>query len=602
SRHWAFRAGFGLLHDLFAGEEGKKLVLNDQQRDLLATTPFWNLLQVFINNQINKDELEKPHSGLKKLTDSYENSEDGKGGFLVRKEERYEPTPEEMAIILGMQIVNNVFFTKTGGSKMPCRYLVLVESIDVINSISWPHLIHTHMMDSIKKSKGDYTKINGCAFYLLYWYAERSNESIKKRDGHEKSFPRFARWSTKTISTTIDTFDSSSFGDIKPNFGSQVEDDQEKTLVTPRYVKSQVEKLTDMIRELEAEVNDGRQKLWMINVKLREILKCLSKDPDKKEVLNILKDILKEDKEQPHREQEKEGSNLHKEQEQTQGQPEKQQDYEEDQQNSESGSHSAQDPPQQSKETCQQQRSESGSHSAHDTKLGQPAEKNKETCQQQRSDHEDKQKNEPCSHVAKDPPNLGQPIQENKETHLPQDSKQKEEDEEKRKRDLLAKELARKKIKEEEVRKNRQLQEQRKMEEEEREKQKKEREAEKEQLRDQVSKWFSNRIQGCKSFTLVLYRLGTTIPTLPRYPNKQEVSLRNNITITETYRNPSIYSNEFDDLCMQILNIAKKEICEMHPDKTKNRSLPLLDQVIREEKLKIITLWRSMFLNGECDI
>ncbi|MCL7028334.1 hypothetical protein MKW94_023905 [Papaver nudicaule] len=473
SRHWAFRAGFGLLHDLFAGEEGKKLVLNDQQRDLLATTPFWNLLQVFINNQINKDELEKPHSGLKKLTDSYENSEDGKGGFLVRKEERYEPTPEEMAIILGMQIVNNVFFTKTGGSKMPCRYLVLVESIDVINSISWPHLIHTHMMDSIKKSKGDYTKINGCAFYLLYWYAERSNESIKKRDGHEKSFPRFARWSTKTISTTIDTFDSSSFGDIKPNFGSQVEDDQEKTLVTPRYVKSQVEKLTDMIRELEAEVNDGRQKLWMINVKLREILKCLSKDPDKKEVLNILKDILKEDKEQPHREQEKEGSNLHKEQEQTQGQPEKQQDYEEDQQNSESGSHSAQDPPQQSKETCQQQRSESGSHSAHDTKLGQPAEKNKETCQQQRSDHEDKQKNEPCSHVAKDPPNLGQPIQENKETHLPQDSKQKEEDEEKRKRDLLAKELARKKIKEEEVRKNRQLQEQRKMEEEEREKQKK---------------------------------------------------------------------------------------------------------------------------------
>ncbi|KAI3846607.1 hypothetical protein MKW92_011248 [Papaver armeniacum] len=60
SRQWAFRAGLGLLYDLFAGTEEKRLVLNDKQRDLLKTTTFWNLIQVFIDNQITKDELEKP--------------------------------------------------------------------------------------------------------------------------------------------------------------------------------------------------------------------------------------------------------------------------------------------------------------------------------------------------------------------------------------------------------------------------------------------------------------------------------------------------------------------------------------------------------------
>ncbi|KAI3872870.1 hypothetical protein MKW92_038443 [Papaver armeniacum] len=98
-------AGLGHLHDLFVGKEEEILVLNDIHRDLLATTTFWSLLQVFINNQITKDELKIPHSGLNKLTESYIKSEDGKGEFLVRKEEGYESTPQEMALIFGMQML-----------------------------------------------------------------------------------------------------------------------------------------------------------------------------------------------------------------------------------------------------------------------------------------------------------------------------------------------------------------------------------------------------------------------------------------------------------------------------------------------------------------
>ncbi|KAI3859534.1 hypothetical protein MKX03_008294 [Papaver bracteatum] len=82
-------ACLGHLHDLFIGKEEEILVLNDIQWDLLATTTFWNLLQVFTNNQITKDELKIPQAGLNKLTDSYTNSEDWKGEFLLRKKEGY---------------------------------------------------------------------------------------------------------------------------------------------------------------------------------------------------------------------------------------------------------------------------------------------------------------------------------------------------------------------------------------------------------------------------------------------------------------------------------------------------------------------------------
>ncbi|KAI3894717.1 hypothetical protein MKX03_033366 [Papaver bracteatum] len=107
SRQWEFRAGLGHLHNLFVGKEEEILVMNDIHRDLLATTTFWNLLQVFTKNQITKDELKIPQAGLNKLTDSYIKSEDGKREFLVRKEEGYESTPQEMALIFGMQILQN---------------------------------------------------------------------------------------------------------------------------------------------------------------------------------------------------------------------------------------------------------------------------------------------------------------------------------------------------------------------------------------------------------------------------------------------------------------------------------------------------------------
>ncbi|XP_026396664.1 vicilin-like seed storage protein At2g18540 [Papaver somniferum] len=274
-----------------------------------------------------------------------------------------------MALIFGMQMLQNVFFTKNGGSRMSCSYIALVESIDVVNNISWPHLIRKHMMHGIEKSNDDYRKIDGCAFYLL------------------------------------------------PNFGCQVVNGLENNLITPLHVMSQVEKLNERIRQLQAEVDDQKQKTSVINVKLREMQKCSSEDPKEFEIVRkILEDILEQDKGKTLIEQEKDDSDPHREHEHHIHKKVNNLKY--------------------------IQNNESGSHREHD-------------------------------------PILSQPTQQNKETHVSLENKKKKEEEHQKKMEELAKEnekeeeeqkmreMLEKQRMEEEARKNQELLEQQKREEEE---------------------------------------------------------------------------------------------------------------------------------------
>ncbi|XP_026452038.1 inner centromere protein A-like [Papaver somniferum] len=250
---------------------------------------------------------------------------------------------------------------------------------------------------------------------VLYWYAERSNNLIEKRENHETSFPRFMRWSPHKISGSIQTFKSSSFRNIKSNFGSQVENDLEKTMITPFYMKSQVEKLQEKITELQNEVNDQRQKQMVVNVKLCEIQESLNEDPEGMEVVRkILEDLLKQSKEQPQREQEKEDSHPHTEKE-----------------------HS----------------NIYGSQNAQHPNSRQPAQGNNDTNQH----HQNNQQNEP---------HLQQENNQKKRDFLDTElGKTKKEEDERVKQDLLAKELARKE-KEEKEQKIREMHEKRIKEEE----------------------------------------------------------------------------------------------------------------------------------------
>ncbi|KAI3882061.1 hypothetical protein MKX03_006271, partial [Papaver bracteatum] len=87
-----------------------------------------------------------------------------------------------------------------------------------------------------------------------------------------------------------------------PNFGCQVVNGLENNLITPLHVMSQVEKLNERIIQLQDEVDDHKQKTSVVNIKLREIQKCLSEDPEEFEIMQkILEDTFEQDKGQTRR-------------------------------------------------------------------------------------------------------------------------------------------------------------------------------------------------------------------------------------------------------------------------------------------------------------
>ncbi|XP_026407024.1 uncharacterized protein LOC113302330 [Papaver somniferum] len=382
-----FRANFGNLHDLFYEIEKEHLELNQQQLDALESTPFWNLLQVFMNKQITRDELCKCAKGLEKLIKTFKKTLDGNGGFqLSAAGEVFQPTPEEMAVIFGMQVIENgiedkllderkvtatkndlcikydfgekgqaikstdvqsailnairngelddlvrlivfyicqtAFFTKTGNASLPCSYLVFVESVDVINRISWPHLIHKTMMDGIQTNYGDTKTITGCSFYLLYWFAEHCS-LIGKRTGKETMYPRFARWDTWNISKAIYNLGSlpltkqqAASVQLSDDLKMQVENGFEKKLITPLYRNSQLENINLRVGDLEKEVNILKRERDDRNFKLRALRAAMNQLKAKEirdhkdvnpEMLQVMKKALEEDEvvnQQPQEEEE----------------------------------------------------------------------------------------------------------------------------------------------------------------------------------------------------------------------------------------------------------------------------------------------------------
>ncbi|KAI3974358.1 hypothetical protein MKX01_031027 [Papaver californicum] len=259
-----FRANLGPLHDLFRDIEERGHTLNSDQLGALRST--WSMLQVFVNNKINKGELSKNNHGLEMLLKSYTKAKDGNCGFKFGIGSRlFVSTPVYMAVIFGMQLIengienkilnerhiipstsdlcqkykfeagllvlrsteayyilyvsNHFFSTKTGNFSLPRNYLVFVKSIDVINRISWPHLIHNAMMENIHSSVGDVNLIIECSFYLLFekisfahkskipldWVKERKLVTpIKQQSRMEKMEIRVINLDKKNVALTVE--------------------------------------------------------------------------------------------------------------------------------------------------------------------------------------------------------------------------------------------------------------------------------------------------------------------------------------------------------------------------------------------------------------
>ncbi|KAI3890548.1 hypothetical protein MKW92_051387 [Papaver armeniacum] len=306
-----FRANFGPLYDLFRDLENKGLLLTKEMIKALEATPFRDMVRVFIYNKISKDELCKSNHGLEMLIHTFTKTEDGQYGFnLVEGHELFISTPEDMANklinerkvtpstndlcirykfgetsppvvrstevqvaivdaikngrveafvrLIVFYMCQTIFFTKTGNFSLPCSYLIYVKSLDVINRISWPHLIHNSLMESIESSKGDVKRITGCTFYLLYWFAEHSS-LVQRRGGAKTIVPRFTRWDAWSMSNVISVLEKLPYKLLEAGifeFGHSLTiplDVAKRKLINPIKQLSRLETEQEKVMNLEKE-------------------------------------------------------------------------------------------------------------------------------------------------------------------------------------------------------------------------------------------------------------------------------------------------------------------------------------------------------------
>ncbi|KAI3858205.1 hypothetical protein MKX03_037788 [Papaver bracteatum] len=108
-----FRANFGPLHDLFHDLDNKGLMAREDLITALEKTPFRDMLRVFIHNKISKEELSKSSHGLEMLVKTFTKTNDGHYGFrLVEGSDVFLPTPEDMDVDWGLQLIENGIETK----------------------------------------------------------------------------------------------------------------------------------------------------------------------------------------------------------------------------------------------------------------------------------------------------------------------------------------------------------------------------------------------------------------------------------------------------------------------------------------------------------
>ncbi|RZC47545.1 hypothetical protein C5167_040490 [Papaver somniferum] len=107
---------------------------------------------------------------------------------------------EDLVKLIELFMCKTLFFTAREASRLNEKYLKLFDSPKKTNSLSWPDLIHDHLMASINEHKDkDTSQVTGCI-----WFAEHIKSGIEKTPIVE-GLPRLARWNLHDISSAIET-------------------------------------------------------------------------------------------------------------------------------------------------------------------------------------------------------------------------------------------------------------------------------------------------------------------------------------------------------------------------------------------------------------
>ncbi|KAI3883706.1 hypothetical protein MKW92_038832 [Papaver armeniacum] len=138
--------------------------------------------------------------------------------------------PDDFVKLLVLYFCISIFFPSLNEDTMPSKFLKYIFAMD---QVSWPDLIHSHLLQALKDAKKPYDSVRGCIIYILFWFAEVTHFISKSKGEPGKCKPRFARWNHRVLAEKIGNEGMSS---LKQGLtGSFIDplDDGEQSLMTP---------------------------------------------------------------------------------------------------------------------------------------------------------------------------------------------------------------------------------------------------------------------------------------------------------------------------------------------------------------------------------
>ncbi|KAI3894052.1 hypothetical protein MKW92_026070 [Papaver armeniacum] len=270
-----------------------KITDKPKHLEAMQKCPFWNFYRPFHEGRINERDMRKKHMGLELILNTFDPV---KEVFQLQGEKEFKSTPQHLALIFGFQrikwredytirypykpelyaaqtvfcttylkgatlikkkdIIDSlyataedvtkpddfvkllvlyfcvaIFFPDLSGGRLPSK--IYLNYIFAMDQISWPDLIHSHLMEALREAEKPYISVKGCTVYILFWFAEVTHFISKNEGELGKWKPRFARWNLKLLADKIEN-EGMTFlkQDLTGSFIDPLEKGEE-TLITP---------------------------------------------------------------------------------------------------------------------------------------------------------------------------------------------------------------------------------------------------------------------------------------------------------------------------------------------------------------------------------
>ncbi|KAF9599020.1 hypothetical protein IFM89_033365 [Coptis chinensis] len=184
---------------------------------------------------------------------------------------------DDFVRLMSLYLTTTIFFPNP--TRINWSFVPHIEDLNGMRRISWPKVIHTELMDQIRRKSDKLSTVSGCVVALLYWLCEHT-KIITPINGFEYAEPRVCRWRLGELKEAMEKCP------LK-------EMDLENVLVELGTKSNKEENLLDLNFKVEREVISNEISMRIKNENLKRLIDELrdNQKKDKEEIENLKKEI-----------------------------------------------------------------------------------------------------------------------------------------------------------------------------------------------------------------------------------------------------------------------------------------------------------------------